>query len=102
LKTFWVDLKACLGLVLPNQYCPIAVWENEADFWVILLHRTCLLLRRPAERKPFNSHDHLLQAYTVLDTLLSTIINFSTVYYLALNELVCFLFVVCLILCAKS
>ena len=25
LKVFWVDLKACLGLVLPNQYCFIVV-----------------------------------------------------------------------------
>ena len=28
LKAFRVDLKACLGLVLPNQYCLIIVWEN--------------------------------------------------------------------------
>ena len=28
LKAFWVDLKACLGLVLPNQYCLIIVREN--------------------------------------------------------------------------
>ena len=28
LKTFRVDLKACLGLVLPNQYCLIIVREN--------------------------------------------------------------------------
>jgi len=28
LKGFWVDLKACLGLVLPNQYYPIVVWER--------------------------------------------------------------------------
>ena len=28
LKAFQVDLKACLGLVLPNQYCLIVVWEN--------------------------------------------------------------------------
>jgi len=28
LKAFRVDLKACLGLVLPNQYCPIVIWEN--------------------------------------------------------------------------
>ena len=32
LKAFWVDLKACLGLVLPNQYCPIVVWENWGWF----------------------------------------------------------------------
>ena len=28
LKAFWVDLKACLGLALFNQYCPIIVWEK--------------------------------------------------------------------------
>ena len=28
LKVFQVDLKACLGLVLPNQCCLIIVWEN--------------------------------------------------------------------------
>ena len=28
LKVFWVDLKACLGLVLPNQYCLTVVREN--------------------------------------------------------------------------
>ena len=28
LKTFQVDLKACLGLVLPNKCCLIVVWEN--------------------------------------------------------------------------
>ena len=28
LKAFQVDLKACLGLVLPNQYCLIVVREN--------------------------------------------------------------------------
>ena len=27
MKAFRIDLKACLGLVLPNQYCPIVVWE---------------------------------------------------------------------------
>jgi len=27
-KAFQVDLKACLGLVLPNQYYPIVIWEN--------------------------------------------------------------------------
>jgi len=25
LKAFWVDLKACLGLFLPNQYCSITI-----------------------------------------------------------------------------
>jgi len=28
LKAFQVNLKTYLGLVLPNQYCPIVVWEN--------------------------------------------------------------------------
>ena len=28
LKAFRVDLKACLGLVLPHQYCLIVVREN--------------------------------------------------------------------------
>ena len=28
LKAFQVDLKACLGLVLPNQYCLIIVSEH--------------------------------------------------------------------------
>ena len=28
LKVFRVDMKACLGLLLPNQYCLIVVWEN--------------------------------------------------------------------------
>ena len=28
LKEFQVTLKAYLGLVLSNQYCPIVVWEN--------------------------------------------------------------------------
>jgi len=32
LKAFCTDLKACLGLVLPNQYCPIIIWESEAGF----------------------------------------------------------------------
>jgi len=34
---FWVDLKACLGLVLSNiiiQYCPV-VWKIEGGFWVV-------------------------------------------------------------------
>ena len=33
LKVFRVDLKAWLGLVLPNQYCLIVVREIEAGFW---------------------------------------------------------------------
>ena len=28
LKAFWISLKACLGFVIPNQYCLIVVWEN--------------------------------------------------------------------------
>ena len=32
LKAFWVDLKACFGLVLPNQYCLIVVRENGGWF----------------------------------------------------------------------
>ena len=32
LKAFWVDLKACLGLVLPCQYCLIVVRENWGWF----------------------------------------------------------------------
>ena len=28
LKAFRVDLKTCLGIVLPNQYCLIVVMEN--------------------------------------------------------------------------
>ena len=44
LKTFQVDLKACLGLVLPNQYCLIVVWESEASFWVIPLTLLCFLM----------------------------------------------------------
>ena len=32
LKAFWVNLKACLGLVLPNQYCLIVVREIEVGF----------------------------------------------------------------------
>jgi len=32
LKVFWVNHKAFLVLVLPNQYCPIIIWEIEAGF----------------------------------------------------------------------
>ena len=34
MKAFWVDLKACLGLVIPtcNQYHPIVVWKNKGWF----------------------------------------------------------------------
>jgi len=32
LKAFRVDLKTFLGLVLPNQYCPIVVWEKWGWF----------------------------------------------------------------------
>jgi len=31
-KEFQVNLKACLGLVLSNQYCPIVGWENWGWF----------------------------------------------------------------------
>ena len=33
LKAFRVDLKACLGLVLPNQYCLIIIRENCGWFF---------------------------------------------------------------------
>ena len=33
MKAFRVDLKACLGLVLPNQYCLIVVRENWGWFF---------------------------------------------------------------------
>ena len=32
LKTFWVDLRACLALVPINQYCPIVLWEIKAGY----------------------------------------------------------------------
>jgi len=32
LKAFRVDLKAFLDLVLPNQYCPIIIWESWGWF----------------------------------------------------------------------
>ena len=47
LKAFRVNLKACLGLVLPKQYCLIVVRENrkiEAGFWVMLFYGPYLLL----------------------------------------------------------
>ena len=47
LKAFRVNLKVCLGLVLPNQYYPIVVWEIKAGFQVILLRGPCLLLGLP-------------------------------------------------------
>ena len=47
LKAFRVDLKAFLGLVLPNEYCLIAMWEIEAGFWVILFRGPRLLLCGP-------------------------------------------------------
>ena len=47
MKAFQVDLKACLGLVVPNQYYPIVVWEIEVGFRVILLCGPRLLLCRP-------------------------------------------------------
>jgi len=55
LKTVQIDLKACLGLVLPNQYCPIIIWENwgwfSGDFtllatptsWLSLLWTTIVI-----------------------------------------------------------
>ena len=39
-------MKACLGLVLPNQYHP-SVIKIEAGFQVILFCGPCLLLGRP-------------------------------------------------------
>ena len=33
LKLFQVDLKACLGLVLPNQYCLIIIRGNRGCFF---------------------------------------------------------------------
>ena len=44
LKAFRVDLKVFLGKRLPNQYCPIIVWES---FQVILIHGSRLLLGHP-------------------------------------------------------
>ena len=35
---FQVDLKTCLGLVLPNQYCLIVIGENETGFWAMFFH----------------------------------------------------------------
>ena len=35
LKAFQADLKACLGLVLPSQYCLIVVRKIETGFWVM-------------------------------------------------------------------
>jgi len=40
MKTFQVDLKACLGLVLPT---PVSFKKIEAGFWVILLRGARLL-----------------------------------------------------------
>jgi len=39
LKAFRVDLKGCLGLVLPNQCCPIVIRKIVSDFrlWFILI-----------------------------------------------------------------
>ena len=47
LKAFRVNLKDCLGLVLPNQYHHSIVKKIEAGFRVILLRGSCLLLGRP-------------------------------------------------------
>ena len=38
MKAFRIDLKACLGLVLPNQYCIIVITESEAGLWVMFFH----------------------------------------------------------------
>ena len=41
LKAFQVDVKACLGLILPNQYCQ-APWSYcEADFWSVFFVKRC-------------------------------------------------------------
>ena len=40
---FWVDLKACLGLVLPASLSG----NIKAGFWVILFCGPCLLLCGP-------------------------------------------------------
>ena len=45
MKAFQVDLKACLGLVIPDQYYPIV--KIEVGFRVILLRGPRLLLCRP-------------------------------------------------------
>jgi len=45
LKAFRVNLKACLGLALPDQYSPSS--KIEVGFRVILFRGPCLLLRRP-------------------------------------------------------
>jgi len=47
LKAIPVNLKACLGLVLANQYCSIVVRKTEAGFRVILLHGPHLLFGCP-------------------------------------------------------
>jgi len=39
--------KVCLGLVIPNQYCPIVAAKIEAGFRVILLRGPRLLFGRP-------------------------------------------------------
>ena len=44
LKVFQVDLKACLGLVLPNQYCLIIVWEIEVILWAMPTPLYCMIV----------------------------------------------------------
>ena len=48
LKAFRVDLKAFLGLVLPNQYCLIVIREKWGwFFWVMFIHVSSLHLCVP-------------------------------------------------------
>ena len=49
MKTFWFDLKALLGLILPVQYCHVVVRRIEAGFlgdvlsWAMLIVPTIQL-----------------------------------------------------------
>ena len=47
LVAFQVDLKTCLGSVLPNQYCLIVVREKWGWFLGYVFHGTCLHLCDP-------------------------------------------------------
>jgi len=47
LKAFWVNLKICLGLVLPNQYCHIVKREYWGWFCGIFCCRSCSHLHGP-------------------------------------------------------
>ena len=38
LKAFWIDLKACLCLVLPTNTASLSSGKIEAGFWVMLFH----------------------------------------------------------------